>query len=341
MHDYSIKKIAWQIFNKEKWWDVLSKFIYVLRMNIFIVDKYGYVILPPDETKFGGRFYTERTLGAKLLHNVDDPIAHFTKHGNFYEYVDRFDLHVFAIPVIIQQDQLVAYMMVGPVAVAKKMTNEQYRDMAANVGVDADVLLECIYEIRTVSHLMMNSILELLSEIIKDNIELNSKIQDLDKMKGEKNDPFVQEFKDFAKDIYSTVRLDELLITLLDIALSMTNTECGSIMVIDEVSAEMSIKAARGLDSTVISSSRVKIGESVAGIAFRENKEFIINGTPIHDDLSPHLSRPEIRNALVMPLTSKDKVFGVLNLHTKTSGDTIRENLDNLRHLTKLLASAF
>ena len=51
------------------------------------------------------------------------------------------------------------------------------------------------------------------------------------------------------------------------------------------------------------------------------------------------LKRPEIKKALVTPIVAKNKVFGVLNLHTKKSEDKIESNIENLQNLSKIVAS--
>ena len=53
MEQKELKQLALKILNKEKWWDILSRFIEVLRINIFIVDCKGLTLLPPEEGKYG------------------------------------------------------------------------------------------------------------------------------------------------------------------------------------------------------------------------------------------------------------------------------------------------
>ena len=67
--------------------------------------------------------------------------------------------------------------------------------------------------------------------------------------------------------------------TLLDVALKMTNTECGSIMVVDqEKQGDLTIKVSRGLNEERVKNTRVRIGEGIAGLAAKENKPFVIHG---------------------------------------------------------------
>ena len=111
-------------------------------------------------------------------------------------------------------------------------------------------------------------------------------------------------------------------------------------MVQDEGQDELTIKVSRGLDTQATQNTKIKLGEGVAGIAARDNTSFIIRGTEGDNRISKYLKRPDIKEALVMPLCNNEKVFGVLNLHTKKEGGEIKKSFNNLKYLSELLSSA-
>jgi len=228
-------------------------------------------------------------------------------------------------------------MIIGPVVLNKRLSGADYEAMAEKYGCDKAEALNELGGIRVISNVMINSILDLLSEIVRDNIELSLRKKELHKIKTDSG-ALSEEFKEAAQEIYSTVYLDELLATLLDVALKMTNAECGSIMVRD--AEQLTVKASRGLDSQEAQGARTKLGEGIAGIAAKENTSFVIHGTEGDNRIKHFLKRPDIKEALVMPLEDKSRVFGVLNLHTKREGGKIEGNLNNLQYLSKLLSSA-
>ena len=101
---------------------------------------------------------------------------------------------------------------------------EKIKELAKDYGVDSDDLLDEINAVRVVSNLMMNSILDLLSEIANkevDNIVRNHNIS---------NDEVINRMDKVQYEIFSAVQKDELLITLLDVALKMTGTEIFTIL---------------------------------------------------------------------------------------------------------------
>jgi len=338
------REIAEKVINKVKWWDMLSRFIDVLRINIHVVDSQGAVILPPEEDRYGGKLLTDKSFKFFETTNQGDFIKNFHPQGKYLESVSRNGLHCYAI-AIQAENQLIAYMIVGPLILNKKMENEQYEKLAKEVGISGKDLLDQVNEIRVVSHLMINSILDLLAEIVKDSVELSIREPKTQQYANKEKGVLPKGINEVAKDIALTVRLDELLVTMLDVALKMTNTEFGSIMVIDEENGDLTIKAAKGLDKTRIAETRVKIGEGIAGLAVKENSPFIITGQEVKgeggDRLGHLLKRPDIKHSLILPLVAKNRVFGVLNLHTKKEDSKIEDNFDNLQYLSKLLSSAF
>ncbi len=335
------RQLALKIINKEKWWDILSRFIDVLHINIFIVDRKGLTILPPEEGKYGGRLLTEQSLGVHLTQEPSEFLKKFERYGSYLEYASPLNLHQFAIPININgEGGILGYMIVGPVILNKRLGNAEYTVLARERNIPTQDFINEIYGLRVVSNIMMNSILDLLYEIVKNNIELSG-IKSEIRQQGEGKEGFSKEIKEAAKDLYSTVCLDELLVTLLDVALKMTNTECGSIMVVDQDNqGDLTIKVSRGLPEDRIKNIRVRIGNGIAGLAAKENRPFVIHGQQAEDNrIKPFLQRPEIQHSLVMPLMAKRRIFGVLNLHTRETHCNIENNIENLQYLSNLLST--
>ncbi|HCI45057.1 MAG TPA: hypothetical protein DE315_05975 [Candidatus Omnitrophica bacterium] len=341
LNEDASRQLALKVINKEKWWDVLSRFIDVLHINIFIVDRKGLTILPPEEGKYGGRLLTDRSLGFRPAQEASEFLKKFEQYGSYLEYASPLNLHQFAIPININgEGGLLGYMIVGPVILNKRLGNAEYAALARERNIPAQDLVNEVNGLRVVSNVMINSILDLLSEIVKNNIELSG-IKSEMRQQGEGEEGFSEEIKEAAKDLYSTVCLDELLVTLLDVALKMTNTECGSIMVVDqERQGDLTIKVSRGLKESRIKNTRVRIGEGIAGLAAKENRPFVIHGQQAGDNrIKPFLQRPEIQHSLIMPLMAKRRIFGVLNLHTREAHCNIENNIENLQYLSNLLSS--
>lgn len=341
MRSERVSQLIQQYINKDKWWDVVTRFIDVLRINMFMVDVQGHMILPPEEFRYGGRLLVDESLGYGLMSMGCSLIDSFERRGYYLESIQRYELHAYALPITSITDEPVAYLILGPVILNMRLPMIRYSELAQERGVSVDALVGEITQIRVVSHLMMKSILDLLSEIIKDNIDLNVKQKEIEEMqllRISQND----EANRISKEIFTTVRVDELLVTMLDVAIKMTDADGGSIMVFDEDTGFLNLKVSRGLDLNIVSQ-RQRIGEGIAGNVAQMGIPLVIDknvAKTANNRIQHYLKRPEIQKSVVVPLIVRDKIFGVMSLYSIKT-DTIKMNgsLDNLKYLSDLLSS--
>ena len=336
-----IPKLTSELIDKEKWRHILQRLIDVLQINIFIVDSDGRAYLTPSMGRYGWKLLSHSTVGVDMFNEHSSSLLDkFKKQGFYLEYHYPFMLHSFAVPMDIGEGKPVAYMVVGPIVLNKRLDNFEYEEIAKKLNLNFRDFMDSINEIKVVSFINLKSILDLLYEVSKYVIQLNSQRQKLHKMRFNK-EILSKEIMEAAQDIYSSVYLDELLTTLLDVALNMTKTECGSIMVVDNEAGDLIIKVSRGIDKKIVQNTRVKIGEGIAGLAAKENSAFVIRGAECDNRIKPFLKRPEINQALVTPLILQNRVFGVMNLHTKSKKTTIiDQSLDVVQQLSKLTSVA-
>ena len=221
-----------------------------------------------------------------------------------------------------EDGKTIAYMIVGPVNLNKRPASAQPN------------------EIQIASFEMIKSILDLLREISKYIIELRFQEQRFFKMRFNK-EVLSAQVSEAAQDIYSSICLDGLLVTLLEPTLNILKVECGSIMVIDQENEKLTIKASRGINGNLAKNTQLKIGDGIAGLAVKENTPFVINGKKSDNRIKHLLKRPEIKHSLVMPICSDNHVFGVLNLHTKIEENKITdESLFAVTNLSRLTSAA-
>ncbi|MFA5087613.1 MAG: GAF domain-containing protein [Candidatus Omnitrophota bacterium] len=336
------RQLIQELIDVDKWKETLARFIDVLKINIFLVDFEGQVILPPVKDRYGWSFYEKNCLGFDIGQGKANMLDKFEKNGDYWQHDCDGGFQSFAISVNAEYGETIAYLIMGPVNLSKKEDYSFYGEVAKRLGVEVDGLIDMVNEVRIVSHLTMKSILDLLATLAKDIIELKLEKKRLSKVTNDKESfarslPISEE----ARDIYATIHLDELLISLLDLALKMTNAECGSIMVLDDKREELTIKVSRGIDEERVQRSRVKLGEGLAGLAAQENSLFVIHGTQGENRIQHLLNRSDIKHSIIMPLSGKRKVLGVLNLHTKKEGNEIEGSIDNLQYLSRLISAAF
>ncbi len=129
-----------------------------------------------------------------------------------------------------------------------------------------------------------------------------------------------------SKSIFSTVRLDELLKTIIDLTGKVLKADETSIMLFDE-QRKLYIAESSGLDSEVIRNTRLALCEGIAGKIAKEKAPVII-GEELNNDprFSDTESRGDIKSSIVHPIITKGKVFGVLNINRIQIGEPFTEN---------------
>lgn len=100
-----------------------------------------------------------------------------------------------------------------------------------------------------------------------------------------------------------------------------------SIMLSDELTQDLVIRSARGLDADVIKQTRIRVGERIAGWVAHEGKPLLV--TDIRKDPrfagSPLAYQYSTPSFMSVPLKIDDKTVGVINLNNKKSGDAFSE----------------
>lgn len=117
------------------------------------------------------------------------------------------------------------------------------------------------------------------------------------------------------------VQINELMKLFVSfIAESMDLNTC-SLMLTDELTGDLTINAAYGLDKEIIKRTRLKIGDKIAGLVAAEKKPLLIRDVE-KDPLVKKTNNPNYntRSLLSVPIIFDTRV-GVLNLNNKESGE--------------------
>ena len=302
------------------------------------------MIVPPDfdernsRARYGAQLF-QSAFGFDFTDAESDVLSKFKQHGPYLEACGAMDLYAFAVPIKALEDKTIAYLIAGPLILNKRLESQNYARQAEELALDEDELTDVIHEIRVVSFVTIKSILDLLAQIAKDIVDLNIEKRNIHARRFNK-EIYPQSVASVAQDMYSTIHLDELLITALDVALNCTGAECGSIMLLDKEKNEFTIKVSKGLDQQKVLAARTRMGEGVSGLAAQENRPLVIKGTEGDSRLKPFLKRPEIKQSAVIPLSIQNRVLGILNVHTKKDAVSIDVGERNIQHLSRLISTA-
>lgn len=331
----------------QKWRVLLNQFEDVLKINIFMVDAHGQLLVSLSEAGGRGDFGTcflESSFGLNLTAGAQNHLAGFKDGSLYLQMTSPFDFHLFAVPVKSDEDQPLFYLIVGPVILGKAWPDEKYLALGEHLMLTNENFLKDIHAVPQMSELSINSILELLAEVIKDVLAIEVEKQKLQQIQS-RDEVLRPDIANAVQDLFANIQQDELLVLVLDSAIKMAGAQSGSLMILDEGSQEFVMRVSRGLENKKnIMMTRLKNGEGIAGIAARNKAPLFIRGTESQGDkqLQRLLKRPDIKNSIIIPLIVKDKVVGVLNLCTKSQQDDLAiQNISrDICQLSRFIATA-
>lgn len=168
---------------------------------------------------------------------------------------------------------------------------------------------------------------KLLAELTEKNAKLKLKLKELNSLYQS------------TKLMTSIQDLNELLSGIIRLAARVLQAKTASLMLLAEDTNELRIMASKGLDAKTARSVRMKIGEGIAGYVMEYGKPLLVKNIE-KDSRFRRMNREkyETKSLISVPLATKGKVFGVLNLNNKRSGKPFTEA--DLRLLTAFAAQA-
>ncbi len=272
------------IFDAQFWQPIVDNARDVLKIDLFIVDSKN---APVYVSKNGPRY------GAELSGD------HFTVQSTFKDLgngrLEWFDPHGFsfyAIKIENEEHALLGYIVLGPIILSKRLSNDEYRRISIENGESTEELLERLEEIRVVSHLNLDAILNTINALLNISHDQN---------KNAKNKSQNQQ--------------ENILDAMFRMSLAVANAESGSLMLFDDTTKRLSIYKAIGIKKDYLQSS-IGLDEGVSGRVFKDQKPLILKGQYSQEIPERYLKRFEIKESIVMPFTSPaGHVRGVLNMN--------------------------
>lgn len=118
------------------------------------------------------------------------------------------------------------------------------------------------------------------------------------------------------RTLTSLLDLDEVLTTVVETAVRLTGAEEGSLLLVDDESNELYMRASKNFDEEHARTFRLHVRDSLAG-------QVIISGEPMLVDESSHqdiLDSYPVNSLIYVPLRLRGKVIGVLGVDNRKAG---------------------
>ncbi len=238
------------------------------------------------------------------------------------------------VPIRETADHFIAYFVVGPMVVGPREDELEFRRRVHAMGLEAQALWPLVLSLKLYTFAGIRSALNLLEEVGTSIVQLAAQGRRLAAILPS-GSPV-----DRAVVAYHT---DRILHALLDIASLATKADGGSVMVYDPRSQTLQIRAGHGLSDGVVTGTRLKRGEGIAGLAVTQRSIWLLDADTDDPRLRERMHRPELAASLVAPLVydASSEPIGVLNLRTRDPQRRFTpEHMELLRRLLDLSGAA-
>jgi HD-GYP domain-containing protein (c-di-GMP phosphodiesterase class II)/signal transduction histidine kinase len=136
----------------------------------------------------------------------------------------------------------------------------------------------------------------------------------------EKPDLFQKKFsilQEISNTVASSENISLIANLILDLAINYTNSEKGSLMLLNEL-GELSILSARGIDAEFVMTYRTRIGEGIAGVVAESREPVVVEDIESDDRFQGRgRDRYNTKSFISCPIVSKNRLHGVLNINDK------------------------
>lgn len=135
-----------------------------------------------------------------------------------------------------------------------------------------------------------------------------------------------------SKTITSNLYLEDILKLIVTVTAEIMNSKICSLMLLDDKTQELVLKATQSMSDTYNKKPRLKLGEGIAGKAAAENKPIAIYD--IHKEkeykYKAIAEKEGLQSLLSVPLAVKGKVIGVINNYTSEPHTFTQTEIDVL-----------
>jgi two-component system NtrC family sensor kinase len=131
------------------------------------------------------------------------------------------------------------------------------------------------------------------------------------------------------RQVTSTLNLDSVLSSIVDAAVQLTGAEEGSLLLIDEASGDLYMRASKNFQEDFVRTFRLPITDSLAGQVIRSGEAVLIDESQPQKIKTSYL----VQSLLYVPLQLHGHVFGVLGVDNRHSHLPLTQ-----RHVTLLSA---
>lgn len=177
-------------------------------------------------------------------------------------------------------------------------------------------------------------VLEILQQAVERRNRLNSWANDryrrnTDTLRKRVN--VLETLSNVGRSVTASLDLDEVLKLVVDAAVEITGAEEGSLLILDENTGELNMRAARNFQDEFVRTFSLPISDTLAGDVIRTGKPVLVGEKSPQKIKTSYL----VKSLIYVPLKIQDRVIGVLGVDNRESEKHFLAN-----HITSVSALA-
>ncbi|MBN1871342.1 MAG: PocR ligand-binding domain-containing protein [Candidatus Omnitrophica bacterium] len=329
-----------ELVSLEEWQHIQDLISEVLEVTLCTVSREGNVV---TKTSRPNRLCNELLPGNTNLYtfcgncllgsDIKKPIT-IKKTTNFK---CPFGLDIFMVPIKAVSEDIVTYVVVGPVILKYRKEASVFEEQAKKAGLSLEELTDALIDINVFTYNKLYSITQLVESIFGHIAQTGYHKKRL----GELAPALV------AMDpLFSRYYEEKILSALLNSCTLALDADSGSVMTLDKNTDSLHIKVSQKLDEDVVSKTNLKMGEGIAGLVAQTAQPIILPKDQDKKGLSGKLKRKDIKSSMIIPFSklnsenAKD-LYGVINLNMiRREKDFSEKDITLVKELTNLASIA-
>jgi putative methionine-R-sulfoxide reductase with GAF domain len=229
----------------------------------------------------------------------------------------------------IMTDKKVVGVLGGCEIIDAKVELEHYVKVAEKFGLDTTTFIASIQRGQKISVGPLEQDIELIALVCQLGIEAKAKHREVMAKDVEVHSlaEFYRLFEE-SRNFILTLEPKKLYKLIVNLTAKAMKAEICSLMLIDEFTQELAIKAAIGIDEEVIKKTRLPIGKGVVGYVAKTGEPLLVKDVTADSRFNIKKNAPKYytKSLISAPLKIGDKVLGVININNKATREPFTES---------------
>ncbi|MBI5644373.1 MAG: diguanylate cyclase [Deltaproteobacteria bacterium] len=300
----------------------------LLDMPISLYDSAGVRLCASSRGNFVCSAVKSDPRGVELCREVYlRAVSQVIEKGKTYIYKCHTNQYIFAVPAFIEANK--PFVIVGGHTFLKGNEIRDFYEGLAQFGFSENSVATLKGQLATIPPNSIFTIPDIINNLAVPFLKsLRSKTlsNGNDGLRGKAGLNGFHALEQVYKSIAPVLDREELYETILSKSSELVKAERGTLMILDNKSNLLSVKASKGIDRRIIDNLKVKLGEGISGSIAAKGLPVMVRN--IEAEVPSWKNRPiyKTKSFISIPLKLDTRVIGVINVSDKISGEVFSDD---------------